>query len=83
MELSSSSDKDRRFYLQIKPLGILIILVFLLSFNAIAVFSYEYGSESLRLNILFYMYFYFWITFFLVAIQVKKIIQPREAKEII
>ena len=73
-----STQVDHRYFLRIKPFGVLIMLVFLLVFNVVAVVSYQYGVEVIHFNVLFYMYFYFWITFFLIAVQVGKIINSQK-----
>ena len=64
---------DKKVNARIKPLAILIVLSFLFLFNCIVIYSYEHGIERTHFNILIYMYVNFWVTFFLLAYQVKRI----------
>jgi hypothetical protein len=66
-------NQDKKINVRIKPLAILIVLSFLFLFNCIVIYSYEHGIERTHFNILIYMYVNFWVTFFLLAYQVKRI----------
>lgn len=67
------SSQDRKIRLRIKPVVILVALCFLFAFNCIVIYSYEHQFEIIHFNVLIYMYLNFWITFFLLAYQIKRI----------
>jgi putative effector of murein hydrolase LrgA (UPF0299 family) len=68
-----TQNQDKKLTVRIKPVAILIVLTFLFLFNCIVIYSYEHGLERTHFNILIYMYVNFWMTFFLLAYQVKRI----------
>ena len=69
------SGQDRKIRLRIKPVVILVALCFLFAFNCIVIYSYEHRFEIIHFNVLIYMYLNFWITFFLLAYQIKGIVR--------
>ena len=71
--IGRASSQDKKINLRIKPLAILVVLCFLFLFNCIVIYSYEHGLERTHFNVLIYMYINFWVTFFLLAYQVRRI----------
>lgn len=72
-KIVKASNQDKRITVRIKPFVVLIILCFLFLFNCIVIYSYEHGFERTHFNVLIYMYVNFWVTFFLLAHQLKRI----------
>lgn len=68
-----AQNQDKKINVRIKPLAILIVLCFLFLLNCVIIYSYQHGLERTHFNILIYMYLNFWVTFFLLAYQVKRI----------
>ena len=67
------ANQDKKVNIRIRPLVTLIVLCFIFLFNCIVIYSYEHGLERTHFNVLIYMYLNFWVTFFLLAYQVKRI----------
>jgi hypothetical protein len=80
VKLSMAANQGNRITrLRVRPVVILLVLIFLLFFNGIVVYSYGLGHETRQIhtNVLIYMYLYFWITFFLIAYQITQITNDR------
>lgn len=72
-KIGKDANQDRKITVRIKPFVLLILLCFLFLFNCVVIYSYEHGFERTHFNVLIYMYVNFWVTFFLLAHQLKRI----------
>jgi hypothetical protein len=75
----TKASSNRIVHLKIKPVSMLLILVFLLGLLSIVILTFDAEFE-IHVHLMFYLYLFFWVTLFLLSYILIKIVPEGKGK---